>query len=80
MKICFIAPADNYHTIKWCKWFNSRGHVIHVVSFVDSKIDGVTVHSLNANVNVQGSDFSKLRYLKYAKKIRNIVKWKNLFW
>lgn len=73
MKICFIAPADNYHTVKWCKWFDRNGHEVHVVSFVDSAIDGVTVHSLNANVDVRGSDFSKLKYFKYAGEVRRIV-------
>lgn len=73
MKICFIAPADNYHTIKWCNWFRSRGHEIHVVSFTDSAIDGVTVHSLNTNVDVHGNDFGKLKYLKYARKVKRIV-------
>lgn len=73
MKICFIAPADNYHTIKWCNWFCSHGHEIHVVSFTDSSIDGVMVHSINSSVDVHGSDFGKLKYLKYARKVRQIV-------
>ena len=73
MKICFIAPADNYHTIKWCKWFCSHGHEIHVVSFTDSSIDGVMVYSINSSVDVHGSDFGKLKYLKYAGKVRQIV-------
>ena len=73
MKICFIAPADNYHTKKWCNWFCNRGHEIHVVSFTDSAIDEVTVHSLNTNVNVHGNDLSKLKYLQYAGKIKRIV-------
>lgn len=73
MKICFIAPADNYHTIKWCNWFRGRGHEIHVVSFAYSEIDGVTVHSINSNVDVHGSDFGKLKYLKYAGSVKRIV-------
>lgn len=73
MKICFIAPADSYHTIKWCNWFHGRGHDIHVVSFTGSAIDGVTVHSLNTGIDVHGSDFSKLKYLKYAGEIKRIV-------
>ncbi len=73
MKICFIAPADSYHIIKWCNWFRSHGHEIHVVSFNDFAIDGVTVHNLNANVNVHGSDLDKLKYLKYTGKVKRIV-------
>ena len=73
MKICFIAPADNYHTKKWCNWFHNRGYEIHVVSFTYSEIDWATVHSLNSNVDVHGSDFGKLKYLQYAGKIKRIV-------
>ena len=73
MKICFIAPADNYHTVKWCNWFHGCGHDIHIVSFTGSAIDGVTVHSLNTGIDVHGSDFSKLKYLKYAGKVKQIV-------
>lgn len=73
MKVCFIAPADSYHTIKWCNWFHSRGHEIHVVSFTDSAIDGVTIHSLNTTIDVHGSDLSKLKYLKYAGEVKRIV-------
>lgn len=73
MKICFIAAADSYHTIKLCKWFCSQGHDIHVISFVNSIIKGVTVHSLNVGVDRQGSDFSKIKYLLYSGKIRKII-------
>ena len=45
MKICFIAPADNYHTIKWCNWFRSRGHEIHVVSIFFLALLGI-VHPI----------------------------------
>lgn len=73
MKICFIAPADSYHTIKWCKWFCSQGHDIHVISFVNSIIDGITIHSLDVGVDRNGSDFNKIKYLKYAGKVKRIV-------
>ena len=73
MRICFIAPAESYHTIKWCKWFYDHGHDIHVISFVSSVIEGITVHSLDADIDAHGSDFSKLKYLQYAGKIKRIV-------
>lgn len=74
MKICFIAPAESYHTVKWSKWFYDHGHDIHVISFVNSVIEGITVHSLDADIDAHGSDFSKLKYLHYARKIKRIVK------
>lgn len=73
MKICFIAPANNYHMEKWFKWFCSRGHEIHVISFTKAKTNEVVLHNLDANVDIHGSDFGKLKYLKYAGKVKWIV-------
>ena len=53
MKICFIAPANNYHTIKWCNWFSERGHIIHVVSFVPGEIENANVHYIDPGVGTQ---------------------------
>ena len=55
MKICFVAPANNYHIKKWCKWFVEREHEIHVVSFIKDDIPGVTVHFVNTGVGAQAS-------------------------
>lgn len=74
MKICFIAPASNYHTQKWCHWFQNRGHQIDVISFTEGKIEGCTVHYINSGVGVRGSDAQKLKYLFQARKVHNIVK------
>ena len=48
MKICFLAPANNYHTQKWCGWFLRQGYEVHVVSFIDAQIQGVVVHWVNS--------------------------------
>ena len=73
MKICFIAPANNYHTKKWCNWFLNRGHEIHVISFIDEMIPDVFVHYIDAKVQIDGTDFAKVRYLCYAHKIKKFV-------
>ena len=73
MRICFIAPANNYHTKKWCKYFVQRRHEVHVISFEDAIIDSVRVHAIDNNVNIKGGDFGKLLYLLMAKRIRNLV-------
>lgn len=73
MRICFIAPADSAHTIKWCKWFSRHGHEVHVISFANVEIEGVFTHTFNANVDAQGTDLKKIKYLTYAKKVRRIV-------
>lgn len=73
MKICFIAPADNYHTKKWCDWFNNRGHQIDVVSFTEGTIEGCNVHYIDSGAGVLGSDTQKLKYLLQAKKVHKII-------
>lgn len=73
MKICFLAPANNYHTKKWCTWFFEQGHEIHVVSFIDSAIPNVMVHYINTGIDAEASDTSKLRYLTKARRVKKTV-------
>lgn len=73
MKICFIAPANNYHTQKWCNWFLKQGYEIHVISFINAIIQGVTVHWIDTGVNAQETDGKKLKYLLCASQIRKTV-------
>lgn len=73
MKICFLAPANNYHTKKWCKWFAEHGHEVHVVSFIDSNIPNVIIHYINTGTDVDASDTSKLKYLTKARKVKKTV-------
>ena len=73
MKICFIAPANNYHTKKWCKWFRGRGYQIDIVSFTEGAIEGCTVHYIDSGTGVHGRDTEKLKYLLQAGKVHEIV-------
>ena len=74
MKICFIAPASNYHTQKWCKWFLNIGYKVEVISFTEGNIDGCDVHYINSGVNVRQNDSQKIKYLLQAKKVHDLVK------
>lgn len=74
MKICFLAPANNYHTKKWCEYFISKGHEVHVISFIDDTIKGATVHYVDAHVNPNSSDLKKIKYLFYKRRIKKIVR------
>ena len=74
MKICFIAPANNYHTKKWCNWFRNRDHQIDVISFTDGVIEGCNVHYINSGAGVRGSDVQKLKYLLQTRKVHDIIK------
>ncbi|MDE7177939.1 MAG: glycosyltransferase [Lachnospiraceae bacterium] len=74
MKICFIAPADNYHTRKWCTWFQSKGHMVDVISFTNAIIENVNVHWIDSGVDVQESDGKKIKYLLQFIKVNKLVK------
>lgn len=74
MKICFLAPANNYHTKKWCEYFKSKGYEVHVISFIDDNIEDVSVHYIKTNVKTDDSDLKKIKYLSSIKKVKKIVK------
>lgn len=73
MRICFVAPANNYHTQKWCKWFLEHGHEIHVISFVKGTIANAAVHVIDAGVKTEDKDLQKLKYLFTGKQLKNII-------
>lgn len=73
MKICFLAPANNYHTKKWCAYFIGQGHQVTVISLTDGQIDGTTVYWLNSNTEATQSDFRKIRYLFQFIKVRRLI-------
>jgi L-malate glycosyltransferase len=73
MRICFIAPANNYHTKKWCNWFVKNGDEVHVISFINDSIDEVTVHYIDTGAKATSSDRQKLGYLRHGKEIKRLV-------
>lgn len=74
MKICFIAPADNYHTQKWCKWFSANGYQVEVISFTKGDIQNCVVHYIDCGVDVNQSDSKKIKYLFQVWKVHNLIK------
>lgn len=73
MKICFVGPANSAHMIKWCNWFNEHGHEVHVISFTPGKIRKTKVHLVKINVDAEGSDLEKLKYLLTGKQIKRLI-------
>lgn len=73
MRICFIGPANSAHIVKWCTWFNGRGHKTHVISFTPGKIENTEVHLIDIGVDVGGSDAGKLKYLTTGGRIKQLV-------
>ena len=74
MKICFIAPAGNYHIQKWCKWFAYHHHEVHVISFDDVKYEYAEIHTIQSSVDVSGSDLGKLKYLLHGREVNRLIK------
>lgn len=75
MKILFLAPANNYHTKKWCKWFSERGHQISVISLTPADEDiAADVFYLETQANSLSADMKKISYLTTIEKIRHIIK------
>lgn len=74
MKICYLSDASSIHTKKMCYFFKEKGYDISVISLNDGEIDGVKVYSMGMDIKNQGSFISKVGYLKYVMKMKNIVK------
>lgn len=70
MRICFVGPANSVHIVKWCIWFSTHGHEVHVISFTDGKIDNAEIHVIDIRVDTEGSDLGKLKYMATGKQIK----------
>lgn len=49
MRICYIAPTEAIHTLRWLKYFVDKGHEVHLISFRafrGNNIEGVRLHLL----------------------------------
>lgn len=72
MKICFFADGQSSHTVKWCEHFQRLGHEVHLITFRNSSIEGVSVHYINVgNIHVKGGNWKVL--LKFFK-VRLLLK------
>ena len=74
MKLCFLAPANNYHTQKWCNYFVKKGYEVHVISFINAKINGAKVHWIDSKAEYNHSDAKKMKYLAQRGKVKKLVK------
>lgn len=46
MRICFVGNATSIHVQRWAAWFAQNGHDVHIISFWDAEIKGVTIHHI----------------------------------
>ena len=73
MRICFLAPANSAHVIKWSRYFLSRGHEVFVISFTRNEIPGAKVFYLSTGAEGDSSDAKKLNYLLKAGTVRSLI-------
>ena len=79
MKICYLSNANNYHTIKWCRWFSERGHQILVLSLdpctseVMLSLGGVEVVWLRSPANRSSNGLTKMAYALTAGQARRAI-------
>jgi len=57
LRICYLANATSIHTYKWVKYFVERGHEVHIMSFENALIEGVTVHFMKLPVLLRSATF-----------------------
>jgi glycosyltransferase involved in cell wall biosynthesis len=57
LRICYLANASSVHTNKWARFFVSRKHEIHVISFENAQIQGTAVHVLKLPVLVKNATY-----------------------
>ena len=62
-----------YHMRKWCEYFSTQGHEVHVLSFWPGENQFAQCHLLPHLVNPDGKQWTKVRYLSQGRAIRNIV-------
>lgn len=74
MKICYLANAESYHTIKWCNYFKNKGYEIIVISLNSGEIEGVKVYNFNEKNIKTRSNISKVSYIKNIGSIKKIIK------
>ena len=48
MKICYVAPGDVIHTIRWVKYFADNGDEVHLIAryFGECGLENVNLHLL----------------------------------
>ena len=80
MRICYLSNANNYHTIKWCRWFSQRGNRVLVLSLDRCtnkemlSLEGVEVHWLKNPANRDSGGIAKLAYLATAPQARREIR------
>lgn len=72
MKICFFGDGESIHIVRWCKHFAQLGDDVHLITFKNVKIEGVTTHFVDAgSISVGGGNW---RVVFQYKKVKALLK------
>lgn len=76
MIICYLADATTIHTQRWASHFAALGHTVHVISFNQVVIPGVSVHPLpsRGRRKSQGGNWQLLLSLPAVKTLLQRIK------
>lgn len=72
-KIAFLAPANNYHTKKWCSYFYGQGYEVHVISLTNDAIPNVSVHCISSSNKSGKNELIKVSYLFTLSKLNRVI-------
>ena len=72
MKICFLADGQSVHTERWCQYFLSAGHEVHLITLRNTDLDGVHFHFIDAgNIASAGGNW---KIIFKFRKVKSLVK------
>ena len=75
MVICYFGDSESIHLVKWATHFQGLGNDVHVISFKEKPVPGVTHHFLNAgNINQKGGNFKVLFTFRALRKLLEKIK------
>jgi glycosyltransferase involved in cell wall biosynthesis len=76
MKICFLGDAGSIHVKRWCMYFRDCGDEVHLISFREGTVDGVTAYNVGEGMGVrsQGGNIQYLKEMIHIKKLLNQIK------
>ncbi|WP_300665739.1 glycosyltransferase family 4 protein [Fluviicola sp.] len=74
MRICFFADGESIHTIRWCEYFHSLGHEVHLITFSHTTIPNIHIHVVDGGkINVSGGNWHLItRFWKVRKLVKKI--------
>ncbi|OFX21250.1 MAG: hypothetical protein A2033_11090 [Bacteroidetes bacterium GWA2_31_9] len=75
MRICYFGDGESVHIVRFCSHFKQLGHDVHLISFKNVKIEGITNHYINTgNITVSGGNWKVLLQAGKVKKLLKQIK------